>query len=209
MSERSHNKISQSHTYVNGFTLIEMIVVIFILTLVTTLTILNFRSGERRKSVQLAVDNVVNGLRLAQNYTLAGRAIPNNATKSYDSSAACPVVSKAPVDYRVTFNVSTPTQYTLYATDKCQDVWLIETFTLPQRTRVLTNGSGLQFGGTNYSSLQFRFTTPFARLDAAGTDSLSNAAFIDFDHGQVAVEADDASFSLPVQIDAISGRIGQ
>lgn len=212
-SSKSTIKNTQLKARVNGFTLIELIVVIFVLTLVTTLTVMNFRNGERRKSVQLGADSVTNTLRSAQNYALAGRAIPSNATRVHNAPTNCS--DKAPADYRVGFNVATPTQYHLYATDKCQDVWLIETFRLPGRTRIATNGVGVRVAGVGYDKVQFRFTAPFARIEAssadcegAGSPCFANATFSEFDHAFITVESNDGSVDAEVQVDAISGRIG-
>ncbi len=56
-----------------GFTLAEMIVSVFILALLASIIIANYRAGQKQVNLQNAVNQLASDLRLAQNYTLAGK----------------------------------------------------------------------------------------------------------------------------------------
>lgn len=56
-----------------GFTLIELLVVIFIIGIITTVVIVSFRAGDKRKTLQLGVEEVNSLIRDAQSRSLSGQ----------------------------------------------------------------------------------------------------------------------------------------
>jgi prepilin-type N-terminal cleavage/methylation domain-containing protein len=53
-----------------GFTMIELIVSIFIIVMITTLVMANYRTGQRRYELKNSILQMVNDLRTAENYAL-------------------------------------------------------------------------------------------------------------------------------------------
>ncbi len=180
----------------SGFTLVELIIVIAITALISTISIANFRKGEKQKQVVLGADVVINAIRNAQNYAQAGKATTN-------SNAAC----RTPQYYFVTLNYSS--QITLSAlnnnTSACGILPdTIQTYSLPVNTRI--RAAGLTLNGTAATAnLVIRFLPPFAKI-LAGRDGADPASFT---AANIVVESTDASSSKTVIIDGVSGRIGE
>jgi prepilin-type N-terminal cleavage/methylation domain-containing protein len=59
----------------SGFTLVEMVVVVAIVSLLAAIAVVNFRSGEITAAVRLGAENFAGALREAQNYALAQKRI--------------------------------------------------------------------------------------------------------------------------------------
>ena len=178
-----------------GFTLVELIIVIFIMALLSTLSIANFHNGQRQRAVAIAADTVSNALLNAQNFTLAGK-------KTNNANASCRAVAA----YYVNFFTASPTTFSLYALNNCLTNDTIETYTLPANTRIKTNG--LKLGGsTAQTQLGVIFVPPFATLKAL-FDS-PGPPYNTFSTAQIIVESNDGSVSRTVIVDGLSGRIGQ
>lgn len=204
-----HKLFQKNNNSDKGFTILELLVIVFISTMITGFAVANFRSAEKRKAVRLASDTVINVLRTAQNYSLSGRQIPVTATRVFNSAAVtdCPSGTKVPSDYRVTFSGSTNT-YNIYATDKCYDIWRIETGRLPGSTQVRANG--ILVDVSNLNAVQFQFSPPFAKVTVGNTVSLNpSPTFNTFRASEITVEHTDGSVSEVVRLDAISGKIGE
>ena len=184
--------IVNSHSFAKGFTLIELTVVIFIIALISGLSIANFRAGERRKQAGFASDGVINAIRNAQNLTLAGKSTNN-------SNSSC----RVPQYYFVTFAYSA--SYSLSARNNCGTDDTIETYTLPLNTRV--KASSLVLGGSTASTnLTIVFYPPFAVIKA----NLDGGTSAGFTTATVTVESvADATISRTVTVDGISGRVGE
>lgn len=193
----------------SGFSYIELVVIISIMGLLTGMIVVNFRQAEKRKAAALAGDTVINALRLTQNYTLGGKSIPSTATRVHNDTAStdCAAGSKAPSEYRIAF-IGGSSTYTIYATDKCNDIWQIEQGKLPPKTVVKANGIKVDI--TEHNEVQLMFTPPFARMTIASSDDFSPApTFNTFIASEITVEYTDPAFFKVVRIDAISGKIGE
>lgn len=66
-----------SPTWKNGFTLIELMIVIMTMSLLFGLGFANYRDFQRRQSLESGVRSIISDLRYAQGLALAGRK-PNN-----------------------------------------------------------------------------------------------------------------------------------
>ena len=120
MKHITHNKIQK------GFTLIEMLVVIAVVTTISAISVANFRNGEKQKRVVLASEIIVNALRNAQNFSLTSRQIQN---------AGC--YSNTPIAYSIVFPNVPATSILLYGYDKCgNERNLIETYNVPVNTSI-------------------------------------------------------------------------
>ncbi len=186
-------KISNSQ---RGFTLIEVIVVVFIVALISAASIANFKQGDRQKQTVIAFDTITNALRVAQNYTLAGRST-NHPT------ASC----RTPQYYSVNFTYTTTLTITALNNNTAgcgTTANVIETFRLPPNTRIRANGMLLN-GIAATTNLVIRFYPPFAAVQA----SKDNAAFGTFTTARITVETTDGSVSKVLTIDGVSGRIGE
>lgn len=62
-----------------GFTLIEMLVVIFIIGILSALLFANYRTGEKRYILTQASHEVVSNIRKAQNMAISGTDIPGTS----------------------------------------------------------------------------------------------------------------------------------
>lgn len=175
-----------------GFTLIEMLVVVFIMALLSSISIANFRNGERHKRVAIAVDTVTNAIRSAQNYTLSGKEI------SDPSNPTC----RRPIAYFT--RITDAGVITLYGVTSCATV-AIETYPLPVATQIQANGLKINGATGGNSYLDIRFTAPFA-LVTAGGNVTSQASFTE---ATITLESTQASITDMVLVDGVSGRIGE
>lgn len=82
-----------------GFTLAELLVVIGIIALISTVVFANYRQGEKHFSLQRASYALVQDIRSAQNMAMGART----------------VAGVVPEGYGIYFNTSTPTQYKIFA----------------------------------------------------------------------------------------------
>lgn len=177
----------------SGFTLIELIVAIFITVTISTITLVNFRKGEKQRAVNLAVDTIINGIRNAQNYTLTAKSI---------QASTC-VDGKAPKYYLMEFNNNH--QMKLFGVDKCDTLNLIESYSLSQGTRIKTQGYRL--GNSNVESLQFLFTPPFAKMTVSTSNVTYAGSFADFANARIYLESSDSTINKTILIDGVSGKI--
>ena len=174
----------------SGFTLIELIVVIFILGIISSIIIANFRNGEKSKRVTIGADTIVDALRTAQEDALTGKNTSN-------SNANC----KIPLYYFIDFSYSN--SFTLSAYNNCDVVEQIQTYTLPTNTTIKSGSiklNGLALPG----HLKILFTLPFAT-------SVANSVLGSFKFTSVSlvVQATDGSFTKTVTIDGISNRVSE
>jgi prepilin-type N-terminal cleavage/methylation domain-containing protein len=56
-----------------GFTLIEMLIVMIVISIITTVVLVEYRSGEKTNTLQLAAQQAVNDLKEAQNLSLSAQ----------------------------------------------------------------------------------------------------------------------------------------
>ena len=64
------SRLDKLHTRISGFTLIEMVVVIAIIGIISSVMFANFRFGKKELTLTNAAENLVGNLRLAQNMSL-------------------------------------------------------------------------------------------------------------------------------------------
>lgn len=181
-----------------GFTMIEMVVAIFIMITLTFVSISNMRKGEKQKKLAFAADGLVNSLRVAQNYALSGRVLPDSAT----------CANRSPQAYEVAF-YRLSNQYTLSAVDYCgtSPSPVVETYTLPEGTILRNGGMTVCNPGCNNSEVVIvRFAPPFAKMTAATSPTGGHAPF---NTVNLTVQDLNASAQRTVTIDGISGRIGE
>ncbi len=177
--------------FLKGFTLLELLIVITITVVISSISIANFRQGERRRRIAIASDSIISALRSAQNLTLTGKEIPQSTCGS-----------KTAKYYEVRFTYSTA--FTIYAEDNCSNLYAIESYSLPLKTQIKANG--LLLNGTPAgTSLYVKFSAPFAKitgaLNGAGGGSLTTA--------NITIESTEEAIERSVTIDGVSGRIGE
>jgi prepilin-type N-terminal cleavage/methylation domain-containing protein len=191
-----------------GFTLIEMLVVIFILALVSTAMIYQFREGDKQKRVNLSADAVSLALRTAQNYTLSGRQIPPSAQAPRVRGAArCTgaAVNNAASAYWVEFNSSSPT-FNLMALDDCGAIMRIQSYQLTGRTSFRTANPFVTVVGP-VNNLAVRFDPPFGNMTIA---TILNPAATDFDTFTTTtlhIQSEDGTRERAITVDGVSGKI--
>lgn len=214
--KKLHKKVLRVTCYMlrekKGFTLIELLVTMAVLVMISSISISNFRNGERQKGLALAADTVTNGIHNAQSYALTGKQISNSTCQ-----VATGIYNKSAVAYRVVFVAGNNT-ISLYGDDNCTKTPpnypsnLIENFTLPKDTIIdttsmtLTNLSGTVF---NVSALQFKYSTPFGQMSAATVIGGDPANFSAFRSATVTLKVIGSTNTRRVIIDGISGRIGE
>jgi len=189
---KSRNFLFKIVRSAKGFTLVELLVVIFISVTISSISIANFRSGERQKRVVIAAETIVNAIRNAQNYTLSGKEI---------SDPANPTCRK-PISYFT--RVTTTGVVTLYGVTSCATI-AIESYPLPTSTRIQSNGLRINgvTGGNSYVNINF--SAPFGVATASGDVSASSS----FTSVTIVVESTQGTGSKTVTVDGVSGRIGE
>jgi prepilin-type N-terminal cleavage/methylation domain-containing protein len=88
-----------------GFTLIEVLVVVFIIGLLSSILIVNWRNNEKQYQLQMIVQETVQNIRKTQEMALAGSKYFDVVTSTY----------KIPNSYGVYFAISTPNSYKIFA----------------------------------------------------------------------------------------------
>lgn len=86
-----------------GFTLIEVLVIMFIISTLSTVLVVNWRKNEKRYQLQRSAQQVVQNLRKAQNMALAGKNL-------CDQASPC-----IPPSYGVFFSKTTLTSYVIFS----------------------------------------------------------------------------------------------
>jgi prepilin-type N-terminal cleavage/methylation domain-containing protein len=174
-----------------GFTLIELTVSIFILVILSTVVVANYRQGEKRRRAALVSDGIVNAVRLAQNYALSGKQI---------QATSCP--NKSAQSYQISFDNSN--SYVLYAEDNCSNpLFEVQRFTLLPQIQI--RPSELKINGAQVTTLSLKFTLPYGQVTASG----NGGAFASFTSANVGVETTDSSHFKVMTVDGVSGRIGE
>ena len=92
-----------------GFTLAEMMVMIVIFATIFTLSLVNYRKGERLETFRLATSQVASTIRKAQTYSLTGFGTESTLSQAYG----------------VYFDLVTPNQYILFKDDNNNQVYNI------------------------------------------------------------------------------------
>lgn len=141
-----------------GFTLMELIVVVAIMSVLAGAMVLNLAGQRSNRDLKLAQSQLVSNLRKIQSYTLSSRLLPSGQTAQY---------------YAMKFNTSTPDRYTIQAMSNIssspQRLQDLETIKLPVNiiisqvvissrpnsptTQYLTNSCGLAV-----------FSAPFGKI---------------------------------------------
>lgn len=185
-----------------GFSLIEIVIVLFIIGVLSAVLVVSFRTGEKQRSVNASADIIINAVRNAQNYTLASKSIDTTCVHNGAND-------KSPASYRAVLDAGT-NSVKLTAEDKCGNIYEIETYRLPERARIKGNGTSVTISGstTNYEAVQVKFTTPFA-VTTVATSTFITAPFVSYQTVGVVVESSDSSVSKTITVDGISGRIGE
>jgi len=132
-----------------GFTLIEMMVVIFIFTTILSMVLINFRKGERLSEFRITTDQVASTLRQAQTQALTGIGTQDRMSQGYG----------------VYFDLDTPGKYIIFknaVTDLSYnegDDEIIETVFLPDEVYI----SGLNSENFDGGPITILFEPPKPR----------------------------------------------
>lgn len=191
-----------------GFTLIELMIVVFVMALVAGALIVNFRQGEQQRRVSLMRDTVISAFRTAQNYTLSGRQIPPPAQAPHVRGNARCVNDNAALSYWVEFTASN--DFDVMAEDRCGAVMLVQRFKGIAQTRFLTaNPFALTTGTgtTNSTTIAIRFTPPFGVMSSTAAVGPLPASFNSFISATITLEHQDGVRQRTITVDGISGRI--
>ena len=177
-----------------GFTLIELLVVTFVIATIASVSVANFRAGQRQKQVSIGVDTITNAFRNAQNFALNGK-------KTNNSNSACRTPQ---FGYSVHFTYAGV--FTLNGLNNCSTTDAIESYTLPAGTRV-TPGNGIKINGivTSDASFDLVFVPPFGQMKVSGNVTSTTG----FTTLTISVELTDGTSVRTVTIDGVAGRIGQ
>ncbi|OGE87570.1 MAG: hypothetical protein A3J07_05020 [Candidatus Doudnabacteria bacterium RIFCSPLOWO2_02_FULL_49_13] len=179
----------------SGFTIIELLVVMFIVAMIATISIANFRKGQKQKELAQAADTVISGIRNAQNFTLTSKQI---------AASACGQ-GKAAQSYIVIFTASQTIE--LYGIDKCGVSNFLERYGYTPNIRVQANG--YKIDGISTASLQLKFIPPFGAVTASTSSSVGSGPFSNFTRSTISIEILDGSAAKTVTVDGVAGRIGE
>ena len=87
-----------------GFTLVEMLVVIFIIGLISSTLVFSWRKNERQYKLQMAAQKIVQDIRKAQEIALAGKQVWDGPQGQYT----------VPNSFGVYFNRTSPRSYIIF-----------------------------------------------------------------------------------------------
>lgn len=131
-----------------GFTIIELIVVIAIMGVISTLFLVNYNGQRGPRNLKLAQNLLVTNIRKTQSYILSAKTINSNLTARY---------------YQVRIDKNS-NRYLIYGLDTTNTAYLVETVNLPSGVTV----SNIQYspvGGNpgNPSYALISFSSPYSK----------------------------------------------
>jgi prepilin-type N-terminal cleavage/methylation domain-containing protein len=127
----------------NGFTLVEMLVVMFIIAIISLLILTNYRSGQKAYALSQASQKVVSDLRRAQNMAMSGK-------KS---------VTETIYDYGIHFDASS-SYYTIFADKQVNNERYNSSLDAQIEKIDLTNSIKIKTVSPNSSGLDIVFEPP-------------------------------------------------
>lgn len=138
----------------SGFTLLELMVVITIMTILTTVLVINLNSQKANREIKIAQNQLVSDLRKIMSYTLAARNTPSAQDAQF---------------YLIKFDLTTPTKYYIQAISNASSNPRMET------VETLNFPSGIKIGGLTPIVISQRIAAP-----ASQTLSGTNCALVSF-----------------------------
>jgi len=143
-----------------GFTLAELLITIFIISFISTMLVVNWRTNEKQYAVQRAAQSIIQSARRVQDMALSGK-------KSSDS--------QHPASYGIHFDSQNTNSYILYGDMNGNDPYqpsdiLIETVFLDSDIEI--------YALSSHTNLDVAFTIPdgFAMINYHGGNSDSDAS---------------------------------
>lgn len=134
-----------------GFTLAEMLVVMAIITIISTVVLAQYRAGEKQNLLRLETQKLVNNLRKMQNMSLS----------SQEHNGQIPLLG----GFGAHFDISAPSSYVLFADMNGDGQYnnngteKIETINFPAQVQLL---------GINVSPMDITFSAPDATISITG-----------------------------------------
>ena len=172
-----------------GFTLVELLVIIFVFGLIGASLMVNYRGGSRASELRQAGDQVISVLRRAQNGALSGYR--------YDGSTVTTL--------RTSFEAASSQSYRMCADSQGCATNIIEEVDLPDGMHV----DSITYrgpGAVSTESVDIVFSPPYA--DITFTYRNPSGATITTASGQIdIVLINQAEDTRTITIDAVSGRI--
>jgi prepilin-type N-terminal cleavage/methylation domain-containing protein len=182
------------HMNRRGFTLLELILAIAIVSVLTVMTIAGFSQGNKTRSVVLGTDTVISSIRTAQAASLSPQQVSTINCSS----------GNIPKEYHLKFDANS-SDYNFIAKDKCDNLVTLQTFKLPSSVQI--QSSGLQVDGVSVGSgggnIDIKFVPPFGSMSV----SLNGGSYQPFGQTTVTLQSVDGSVARNVVLDGISGRV--
>lgn len=144
---RKQNKTNFSQYCLTGFTLIELVIILAITALLTTIVVFNFSRLRSSEQLQSGVRSVVSRIREVQNFVLSGQSRPEGTPQAYEITFAANAQS-----YLIRYDVG-GTLYTL------------ETVGLTPQLRI----GQVLVGGSPVTQAVVRLTSPYGQIFVDGT----------------------------------------
>jgi len=144
-----------------GFTLIEALVVIFIISVISAMMIVNWRKNENQYKLQRAAQEIAQNIRKAQDYALNGRQMLWPPTGEMF----------VPDYYGIHFEKTTPTFYFLYG-DRIGNEGYQPPEDLPETNTNIETGIEIDsIGGGNVKDIYFSVPDGLADFYPSGTSA--------------------------------------
>ncbi len=189
-----------------GFTIMELLVVIFVIGTIASLFIANYAGLRGPRNLKIAQNELVTHIRKIQSYTLSAQNTTTGVPAHF---------------YVMKFDTSTPTSYKIQTIDNSPVPVIVdsEIITLPRGIRFRTaNPFAIQQNGVgtfvNYPCVQIAYALPFGKMYADGTCAMQTQAassakldIIDNAIVQVVLENTTGATTNMVEINAITGAV--
>ena len=110
--------------YNSGFTLVELIVVVGIMVILTSVFVLNWAAQRASRDIKIAQNKLVSDIRKVQSYTLSAKTLPSGKYAQY---------------YLLKFNLNEPSKYVIQAisdANSSPQIENVETIDLPANIRL-------------------------------------------------------------------------
>ncbi len=183
----------------NGYSLIELIVSLYIVAIISSLFVFNYQRGDSQTVMNISTQLLASNIRSAQSYALAQNALGGISTSSWG----------------INFNLGTPNSYIVYSdlnTNLQYDVGEIYSrIFLPEDIEI--EGMTLDNNATNPLDIVFRAPYPDTFFNQSSTtNDIAEVTLKQYGHGTTSVEVNayglinaSESFEIKILLNSATG----
>ena len=177
MKQKQDKTISQA-----GFTIVELLAVLAIMTLLMGALVLDFASQRGKRNIVLAKNETITNLRKVQSYTLSSKNLPTGESVKYyiatfssgSNSFTVDAIDSDYVFHPAVETIALPTAISI------ESITTIDNKDSDQGTKSEVAGGGVRIGisestKSGYKCMQIIFSAPFGKIYTNGSSSCGSS----------------------------------